>query len=282
MQNGPRFLTDADINTIQLYTAMSPGAGPGAWTPGFNTDPRELGYDGVTANGRRYRWMLIGGTSTVTPGTLMTAPAQPANSTGLAIPTAQPANTATGSGPTGTSALASGSLSFNVTNGVTAVTADEFAGGFVDVLQTSGTNPGPTTYQLKGNTAAANGGAITLYLAEPLQQGAGALVAATDTVNLRYNTYFNVVASATLAQPVGIVTVQVPNTASAQYYAWVQTGGQVEGVATDNITAFDAVTQSTADAGWVQAIADDVHLHIGQALSTGTDTNPISLCLNLP
>ncbi|MDE2107150.1 MAG: hypothetical protein KGL39_58635, partial [Patescibacteria group bacterium] len=139
MQNGPRFLTDQDINTIALYTALTPGGAQstGPWSPGYAPDPAQIGYNGVTGDGRRYRWALIGGTSTLAPGTLLVAPAEATNSTGLAIPATQPSNTATGNGASGTSALAKGSLSFNVTNGATTVTADEFAGGFVDVLQTS-------------------------------------------------------------------------------------------------------------------------------------------------
>jgi hypothetical protein len=281
MQNGPRYLTEQDINTTVAYSPLTPGSSAGAWTPGAINDPVQFGQVGQTGDGRFYRLCLIGGTSTVTAGTLLTAPAQAANSTGLAIPATQPSNTATGNGASGTSALAKGSLSFNVTNSSTAVTADEFAGGFVDVLQTSGTNEGPVSYKLAGNTAASASGTITLKLAEPLAQPE-ALVAATDTVNLRKNPYYNVVASATLAQPVGIVTVQVPNTASVQYVAWVQTKGQCDGISSDSITAFDNVAQSTADAGYVIALGDDTTYVIGQALSTGVDTDPITLCLNLP
>ena len=283
MQNGPRFLTETDINTIQLYTALTGGSSTGGWTPGFNSDPTELGYPGVTGNGRRYRFCLIGGTSTVKPGTLLTAPAQASNSTGLAIPTQQPANTAYGNAENDSaSALSAGSLAFNVTNSSTAVTQDEFAGGYVDVLQTSGSNNGPTSYQLSGNTAAGNGGTITLYLKDPLAV-ASALVAGTDTVNLRKNTYANVVASSTLAQPVGIVPVQVPNSSTAQYYAWVQTGGQCDGLCDSaGITAFDAVQQSTTTAGDVTAMTAYTTYEIGQAISTGTSGNPITVVLNLP
>lgn len=281
MQNGPRFLTETDINTIQQYTALTPGSSGGAWTAGYSVDPRELGYKGVTANGREYRFCLIGGTSTVAPGTLLVAPTQATNSTGLAIPTSQPSNTATGSGPSANSALSKGSYSFNVTNGSTAVTADEFAGGYVDVLQTSGTSEGPVSYQLRGNSAASASGTITLYLAEPLAQPE-ALVAGTDTVNLRKNTYANIAASATAGQPVGVLTVQVPNSSSAQYYAWVQVKGQCDVTAdSTGTTAFEAIKQSTTTAGDVVVTSAATDVAIGQALNTVT-SGTATVFLNLP
>lgn len=281
MQNGPRFLTETDINTIQLYTGLTPGGSAGAWTPGNSPDLRELGYPGVTANGRRYRYCLIGGTSTIAPGSLLVAASQASNSTGLAIPSTQPSTTATGSGASGASALAAGSLSFNVTNGSTAVTADEFAGGFVDILQTSGSNNGPISLQLKGNSAAAASGTITLYLAEPLPV-ASALVAGTDTVNLRKNPYANVVTSTTAGRPIGVLPVQVPNSSSAQYLAWVQVGGDCDVTAdATGTTAFQACKQSTTTAGNVVVTAAATDLPVGQALNTIT-SGAAQVVLNLP
>ncbi len=281
MQNGPRYLTETDINTIQLYTSLTAGNSVGGWAPGFNADPRELGYKGITANNREFRWCLIGGTSTLAPGTLLVAPAQATNATGLAIPTSQPSNTALGSGATPNSALSKGSFAFNVTNGATAVTQDEFAGGYVEVLQTSGTNEGPVSYQLRGNSAAAASGAITLYLAEPLAQPE-VLVAGTDTVNLRKNTYSNIVTSATAGQPVGVLTVQVPNSSSQQYYAWVQVKGHcVVNADASGVTAFEAVKQSVTTAGDVTVVAAVTDKVVGQALDTVTSgTASVDLCLN--
>lgn len=36
MQNGPRYLTDTDINTVIAYTPTAPGTGAGPWVPGNN------------------------------------------------------------------------------------------------------------------------------------------------------------------------------------------------------------------------------------------------------
>jgi hypothetical protein len=281
MQDGPRYLTDADINTVTVYTPLTPGSSQGAWTPGSSVDPLQFGQVGQTGDGRFYRLALIGGTSTIAAGSLLVAPTAATNSTGLAIPATQPSNTATGNGASGSSALAKGSLSFNVTNGVTTVTADEFIGGYVDVLQTSGTSEGPVSYKLAGNTGATSGGVITLRLAEPLAQPE-ALVAATDTVNLRKNPYYNVITSSTAAQPVGITPVQVPNTSTAQYLAWLQTKGHCMGQEDSTASvAFQNLAQSTTTAGDVTAVGAFTTYVIGQALTTAT-SNPVVTFLNLP
>ncbi len=282
MQNGPRFLTDSDINTIVAYSPLTPGSSDGGWTPGSSSDLSQLGYLGQTSDGRFYRYCLIGGTATIAPGSLLVAPTQAADTTGLAIPTAQPSNTAffNGTASGSDSALTKGSTSFNVTNGATAVTADEFAGGFVEVLQTSGTDEGPVKYKIAGNTAAAASDSITLVLAEPLNQPEK-LVAGTDTVNLYKSPWSNVVTSATVGRPVGVLTVQVPNTSSQQYLAYVQTKGDcVVNADATGTTAFETVKQSVTTAGDVVVTAAATDYVIGQALETKT-SGAVGVQLNI-
>lgn len=280
MQNGPRFLTDADINTVVAYSALTPGAADGGWTPGATVDLSQLGQVGQTGDGRFYRYVLVGGTSTVAPGQLLVAAAAPSNSTGLALPSTQPTNTALGNTSTGVSALEKGSREFNVTNGSTAVTADQFAGGYVDVLQTSGSNEGPVSYKVAGNTAAAASGTITVKLAEPLAQPE-TLVAGTDTVNLRVNPFANVAPSSTAGRPVGVLTVQVPNSASQQYLAWVQTQGQCDVQCSSTVAIGNGVKQSTATAGSVTVGTVSTDFIIGQALSAVTSSGVLTALLNL-
>ncbi len=282
MQNGPRYLTENDINTISAYTSLTSGGGDGGWTPGATTDLSQLGYVGQTGDGRFYRWCLIGGTATLAPGQLLVAPTQAANTTGLAISSTQPQNTAffNGTASGSDSALTKGSLSFNVTNGATAVTADEFAGGYVEVNQTSGTNEGPVKYKLAGNTSAAASGTITLRLAEPLAQPEK-LVAGTDTVSLFKSPWSNVVTSATVGRPVGVLTVQVPNTSSQQYLAWLQTKGDcVVNADATGTTAFESIKQSVTTAGDVVVGSAATDYLIGQALTTVT-SGVASVVLNI-
>jgi hypothetical protein len=204
----------------------------------------------------------------------MIAPAQAANTTGLAIPTTQPANTATGSGTAPASALAVGSLAFNVTNSSTAVTADEFAGGFV-VVETA---TKPVKLKLVGNSAAAASGTITLYLQDALTE---ALTAGTDTVSLDKNPYANVIPSATLGRPVGIVPVSVPNTSTQQYLAWVQTRGDAAGVAGAAVTAFQPIIQNTSNAGTVSNASATSSFVIGVANRAANSAAEANVTLTL-
>lgn len=258
MQNGPRFLTDLDINQAYVYTNLLPGAGGGSsnstnqTASGLSIDFTNLGQIGQTADGRLYRLCTIGGTSTVKAGTFMVTQGRSSNYASLAIPTSQPESTAFGNA-SATSALEKGSTSFNVTNGGSAaITVDQFAGGFVEVLQTSGTNEGPVSYKIAGNSAdssSGHNGTVTLYLADALDQPE-ALVAGTDTVNLVPCPWAAVTTSSTLARPAGVLTVQAPNTSSVTYAAWLQTRGHCLAVE-DNVAsiAYEPVSQSTTTAG---------------------------------
>lgn len=211
MENGPRLLTETDLNALDQ-----------------NTPQVELGAVGVTGDGRRFRYVGFGGTSTVNSGLLMVAAAQDANSTGLAVSTA---NT--------TAQLSAGSMSLIVTNGSTSVTQDEFKGGYLDVIGTNSVQ----SYQIDGNTAAGNGGAITVLLVDALRNTT-ALANGTNTVNLT-RPYVGVVASTTKSQPVGVTIMPVPNSATVTNYGWVQTSGHAL-VSATTATKGQAVTQDTA------------------------------------
>lgn len=240
MQNGPRFLTQADI---EVLTLLNPSNVP-ANQPSAMHD--ELGSVGVTEDGRTFRMVKFAGTSTINPGVLLVAPAAPSNSTGLAIPTTQPSTTSTGNGASGTSALAAGTLSFNVTNGTTSVTQDEFQ--FVEIIVSAG---GSYNLRLRGHTLAGNGGTITLYLADPLPATATTLIAGTDTVNLRYSNWNQPIASATQAAPVGVTVVPVPQSSTASYAGWVQTGGRAFVYAPNSGTKGYPATQDLSTAGGI-------------------------------
>lgn len=268
-QSGPRFLTEFDINQAHQLVTLTPGSANGQ-TGGTGFTISQLGQVGQTGTGDYYRLVGIGGSSTVAPGQLLVAPAISSAYEGLAIPSSQPANTAFGNASNNVnSALSAGSYSFNVTNGSTAVTAGQFAGGYVLVNQTSGTDNGPIAFLLAGNSVAAADGTITLTLVDPLNV-ASALVAGTDTVTLVQNPWNNCEASSTLGVPVGVLTVQAPNTSSAQYCAWVKTRG-IAAVTADatGVTVGEAVAQSTTTAGDV-TVAGATSNQVGVAVESKT------------
>lgn len=254
MQDGPRYLTDTDI---QILTLLNPSNVPANQPVAMHV---AYGSIGQTEDGRIFRYVKFPGTTTIQPGLLLVAPAAPTNSTGLAIAatSAQPNNSAIGSGATGGNALASGSTSFVVTNGSTAVTKDQF--GFVEILVAAG---GTYCLKLRGNSAAGNGAAVTLYLDNfnPLPPNMTTLIPGTDTVNLRLSNWNQPVASATKAAPVGVTVVSVPQSATASYAGWVQTGGRT----------FAQVTSATLGGAATQDIATNAGFLANNAASTTTN-----------
>lgn len=183
-----------------------------------------------------YKYVAFGNSAALTSGVLLVAPVAPTNSTGLALATA---NT--------TTQLSFGSKSVQVVNGATAVTANQFADGTLEVL---GVN-GYSSYTISGNTADASGGAtITVSLSEPLRNTT-ALVAGTNTVNLRQNAALNASTSLTVAEAVGVTILPVPYVAGTNNYGWVQVGGPTVVFATTGTKGL-AISQDTAGtAGYV-------------------------------
>lgn len=198
-----------------------------------------LGTKFPADNGRKmYKYVAFGGTSTISPGLLLTAPAAPANSTGLAL---DPSNLAANL------VVNSPYKTFFVTNGSTAVVANQFTDGTIEF---AGTN-GNFSRRIAGNSSAAASGIITVVLAEPLGNTVGALVVGTNTINLRQNPSYNCVPSLTLAEQIGVTIMSVPQTAAATYYGWVQCGGDAVVFAT-SATKGDSISQDTSGtAGYV-------------------------------
>lgn len=229
MDTGIRTLAEQDINALAT------------------TKQTQLGAAGTTADGRRYRYVQFGGTSTIASGQLVVAPAVTAAYQALAIPAA---------GASGQVAanLATGSAQIVITNGATTITQDQFAEGYLEVLVGAAGVTSSYTYKIKGNTADAVGNAaITIFLAEPLRNTT-ALVAATDTVNLNVSTFSGVNISATANVPVGFTIMPVPNTATVTNYGWVLTNGYVDvkNDAAGTVAVGTAIGQSVSVAGAVR------------------------------
>lgn len=243
MQQGPVYLTDGDI---QILTLLNPSNVPANQPTALHT---LYGTIGQTGDGRIFRYASFPGTSTIQPGILLTAAAAPANSTSLAIAalTSQPANTSLGTGSaTGATALSAGSTAFAVTNGSTAVTQDQFA--FVEILVSAG---GTYKLRLRGNTAAASGKLITLYLRDALPPNITQLIPGTDVVNLRLSVYQAPTASTTQGYNVGVTPVSVPQSSTASYAGWLQTRGQAYVQATSGTLGFPVAQDVATNAGFV-------------------------------
>lgn len=223
MDSGVLQLTDQDLNQVST------------------TKLQKYGALGMTADGRTYKYVKFGSTSTINPGLLMVGPAAPANSTSLAI-------TATGTGGQVAANLAANSKTLVITNGATAVTQDEFQ--YVEIM-VGGTLP---LYSLRLNghsAAAANTGYVTLYLKDYLPQNITTLVPGTDTVNLVLSKFNGCAASTTGNAPVGVTTTLVPNTSTVSNYGWVQTGGHAIVKATTATIGLGIAQDQAGTAGYV-------------------------------
>ena len=239
MESGFRILTSSDLDTFS------------------STAQDQLGALGMTADGRYFRYVKFGGTSSIAPGLVVQGAAAPANSTGLAI-------TAVGVGGQTTANLQAGSKVLVVTNGATAVTQDQF--NYVSISNTDG------LYTLKadGNSAAAaSTGYVTLQLKDPLPQGITQLVPGTDTASLLYSRYNGCVPTTTGNSPVGVTVNLVPNSATVTNYGWVQSGGLAYVKATSATIGLGVACDLSGTGGYV-IISATTTGNIGWAKSTAS------------
>lgn len=249
MESGVRQLTSTDLN--QFTT----------------TKLEDFGAVGMTKDGRTFRYVLFGGTSTIKAGLLCVGPAAPSNSTGLAI-------TAVGTGGQASGNLVAGSNTLVITNGATAVTQDQFQ--FLEIVSSA-----DLTYSLriKGHTAAGASGYVVVTLADPLPQGITTLVPGTDTANLVLSQYNGVQPSTTGNAPAGVTTNVVPNSASAAYYGWVQSGGKAFVKATTATIGLGIAQDQSGTAGYV-IISAATTGNIGWAKASAA-SNTASVVLNI-
>lgn len=262
METGIRTLTESDLSVLTT------------------SKQTQYGAEGVTEDGRHFRYVSFGGTTTINAGTLVQAqlPTAQTNSQGLAI-------TAVGTNAQVTANLSLGSNQLVVTAGGTIFTQDQFAEGTMQVIVgAQGSNTGTYSYRVRGNTAAtATNGYTTIYLAqsEPLRNTT-ALVPGTDTVNLFVSPYNGVNSTTTTTNiPIGIVINPVVNTASVTNYGWVQTRGIAAAISDGSTILSSSALSPSGTAGQV-ALFTGTRPTIGNSMvanSTATYSIPIVLTL---
>jgi hypothetical protein len=162
------------------------------------TQAEELGAKRIEADGRIFRYAKAGGA--LVAGKAVIGAAEVANHINLAA----------------TNVAKVGATSISQTVGATAVTVDQYKGGYFDVNDATGEG---YRYRIESNTAAVSGGTTVLQLADPIRV---ALVATTSEVSLIPNLYSGVTHSAVEESMCAGVTVGAVASGS---YGWVQTGG---------------------------------------------------------
>lgn len=245
MESGFRILTSTDLDTFTTSAAD------------------QLGALGMTSDGRYFRYVKFGGTSSIAPGLLLQGPAAPSNSTGLAI-------TAVGTGGQTTANLQAGSRQLVVTNGSTAVTADQF--NYVSIISSA---DGLYVLKLDGNTAAAaTTGYVTLQLKDPLPQNITQLVPGTDTASLLYSKYNGCIPTLTGNAPVGVTVNVIPNSSTVTNYGWVQSGGLTYVKATTATIGLGVAADLAGTAGYVIITAATTG-NVGWAKTSAVSNNAL-------
>jgi hypothetical protein len=208
-----------------------------------------LGSRAVTADGRNYRYTLNGAVA-LAAGKIVVSPAAVANHTNIAV----------------SAAAAAGSTQVTVTLGATLATQDQYADGYLAVVDVAGVG---NVYKINGHPAAASAGSLTVNLGE----GLAVALTTSSKVSLVNNPWGSVVVSP-FATGVAQVAVGVPTTAvAAASYCWVQTGGIASVLSDGAITKGVGGIISDAVAGAVEIeVAATVAQRVGRAIEATVDT----------
>lgn len=163
-----------------------------------STQKEVLGTLRVEADGRKFRYVKAGGA--LAAGKMCICAAATANHVNLAA----------------AAASSIGDTQLSITVGATAVTANQYEGGFLQVNDATGEGH---QYKILSNSACDASGSTVVTLEDPIRV---ALVASTSEVSLIPNPFNGVTQSATEESlPAGVAPCVIADT----YYGWAQTGG---------------------------------------------------------
>lgn len=192
-----------------------------------------LGSVGVTRDGRVYVYGKAGA-SDITRGQLAVAEAVVANHTNQTF--------------AASAVVGADEVQLNL--GATAVTADQYADGYIVANDAAGEG---VLYQIQGNSSASASGIVRLKLYEPL---VAALTVSVSEGSLIKNPAKDVIASTTLSKSVGVANTTV----TAAYFGWFQAAGVAAVLADGTPVKGSNVVQSNGTAGSVEAMTDSTTL----------------------
>lgn len=213
----------------------------------------QLGTRVVSPDGRVYRYVKAGATALI-PGRVQQAPAEATGVQNLAC-----------------AAAAVGDTTITTTSTVT-VTANQYAGGYVNVA----INPGAGYQYLIKSHPAATGAVVTLTLEDPI----AVALTTVSRIDMVANPFSGVVIMPLTATstPVGVAVYPI----TAAYYGWIQTGGICNVQADGAITVGSLVGVSTGTIGAV-INASSTTLNIIGIAQTGiatTDFGAVKLTID--
>jgi hypothetical protein len=204
-----------------------------------------LGATAYDNAGCAYRFCQAGAVALV-PGKLQQASAQIANHQNMAVTTA-----------------VAGATSVTVALGATAVTANQYAGGWLVITTSTGAG---YRYLISSHPAAALSTSLVLTLSDAL---ATATVTATTKGDLIANPFSGVIVNPAAASscPVGVASLSA---ITATYFGWIQSHGVCNVLADGAITVGTQLVASNGTDGAVEPFAG-VQAIVGQAV-TDIDT----------
>lgn len=235
-----------------------------SWNQGIfdisSTQKEILGQLRHTPDGRKFRYSKAGA-SALAAGKVGVAPAAVANHINKNVAVA----------------VAIGDKEVQVTVGATAVTADQYKDGFLQV--NDGTGEGHQ-YPIESNTACDASGTTVVKLQDHVK--VALVTGGTSEVSLIYNPWTGVTESTTEENvPVGIAPVAV----TAAYYYWAQTGGPAIALIAGTPAVGTMLTLS-ATAGALAAINGTLDIdqpYFAQMLATAgvaTEYKPVKLMID--
>jgi hypothetical protein len=169
-------------------------------------------------------------------------------------------------------ATAKGSYVVSIALGATAVTADMYKDGFLQVNDGTAGTLG-TQYRIKSHNTCDASGTIIVELADPLVT---ALVATTDKLSLIPNPYRGVSLGAVAYGCAGVTPVAV----AASYYFWAQTGG-VAACTIVNATAKGSTLIPGANGIPKLFVVDYLQPPIGYAIQVGVTSHAKAIYLSI-
>lgn len=221
-----------------------------------STQEHRLGTLMESVDGRLYRYCKAGGTA-LNKGELQVTADIVSNHENMAVATAASA----------------GETSVEVTLGGTAVTEDQYAGGYLVINDADGEG---TSYLIKGHAAqSSTTGDVTIELEQPLDEA----LTTSSEASLIYNPYAEVQQSNAdqADMPVGIPNIDV----TADYYFWCQTKGECAALADEALTRGKMLTIGSSTAGTVEVIDALGEPLVGVANQAGVDTEFRSINLQI-
>lgn len=214
-----------------------------------------LGTRVETPDGRAFRYVLAGGTALVA-GKLQQAPVEDTAHQNLTI----------------TAASAAGDTTINFTLGASAVTANEYANGYIMVTTTPGQG---VQYLIASHPAADSSGTLVVTLSDPI------VVALTTSsvIDMVLNPYSVIVVNPTTATSTAVGVAVTAITASQ--YGWIQTGGAACVLADGALAVGQGVVASNGIVGAVEDVASTTQAVVGTCLTGVADTEYGAILLNL-